>query len=282
MNNFLVCSKQALRAQEEGKYSLAYNLLSKTLSLPGIRKCTKIKIEIRMAECLLNSGNSNACWEHLKRLQEKYKNSAICLHEIGNFYYHISEHKKALNHFELAKKINPSLLTLYDSISRLYIDINRYSDAIKILQHALRVEKPVIHRGVSPAYIYLQLALCYFYIEDYKESQMQFQNAESLDDTKIYDWDIYGRCMLQLGDYEKALVCFDRSLLEICSNDYDVFLLKAKAHVQMGQFTEAMRLIRIVKKEIGEILIFPADLKFYAPLIASGFMTELGAILVEE
>ena len=95
MNNFLIYSKKAIRAQEEGKYSIAYNLLCELLEKNGLNKKTKIKIELRKAECLLYSGNSTACWEHLDKISGSYEDSAKSLLQIGNFYSHIAEYKKA-------------------------------------------------------------------------------------------------------------------------------------------------------------------------------------------
>ena len=282
MNTFLFCSRRGIRAQEEGNYSLAFNLLGEALLSKGLKITSAIKMEMRRLECLLSSGNYKACMEHLTRLEEKFSMQETFYYEAGLFYHRIEEYKKSVEYLLRALKLSPGDLVVFDTLARIYIDINQYGNAIKILHRCLEVPNPSRVGNISPAVIQVQLALCYFYTEEMSKARNHFRRAEKMDDTKIIDWDIYGRCLLYLERYEKALECFDRCLLEGVVEDEEIFLLKAKALSGLGKLEEAKKFINNAKKRLGEILIFPSDLKFFAPLLANGFMADIGAIFVED
>lgn len=76
-----------------------------------------------------------------------------------------------------------------------------------------------------------------------------FEALEILDPTNVYDAQTLGAIYLQLNQYQKALICFDRALKLETEDHGPTMLNLAKTFFTMGKKEEGLKLANILKND---------------------------------
>lgn len=280
--SFFSCSRKGLQAQGEGRFTQAFNLLTEALRQGPPGTDSTIRLEIRRAECLFFTGQTDPALKLIGEIQARYPTHYRAFAETGNFYYRIHEFHRARRAFEQALRLRPDRPEIRSLLGRTLVDLSHFEEATRVLRSGLEGTRG--GRGRTGAYLRLkqELALVYFYRGNFARAVALFRQIEKEDDSRLHYWDLYGRSCLQLGRFSRALDCFDRFLLHNGPEDFEIFVLKAKCHARLGELDEARHFIQLAAEKWGELIIYPADLKFFGPLVASGFLQEIGAVIIED
>ena len=215
-----------------------------------------------LTECFVDSGTYEDGIEYLNQRIENNPNEADSWAALGDIYRLTDRLEKAIDMYEFALAIDPTLLLANIDLANVYYDLNRFNEAIDSLQEALshNVESAVLHTSMGDCHIKLQ---------HYIDAKNEYDKALKIDDKLAEAWCGLGYVHSDTGNSQQALSCFQKAYSLEPYNDNHLFNL-ASEYWKINEKEKALEcLLEVEKKQpndtdlyfsLGELL---ADMDRY-------------------
>ena len=171
-----------------------------------------------------------------KSLSEKHYYIGFCYNSLGIVYYHQKEYEKAIQAFlngakvDLNQKRYLSASAKYDNITSTYIDLKSYDKALKFADQT----KSILKKHANPEEINSYLA------NNYSD---------------------FGRIYTELGQYERAQICFDSSLQLKRTVHGDDYYEIGNVHGQKGKCYEKQKAYKKALHHYDLAIQFSSDFR---------------------
>lgn len=130
---------------------------------------------------------------------------------LGALYEQKSDVKNAIDIYDKLSKIEPRNGSVYGRLGMLYRDNDRLSDAIPMLTKQLNIN-PI-------AYYYIQRAILYRHFGRLNEAEADYKSALKDEPDNAFCYSRLGLIYELKGNFDDAIVCFDKSLRNISDEE---------------------------------------------------------------
>ncbi|MGB9635818.1 MAG: tetratricopeptide repeat protein [Thermoplasmata archaeon] len=165
----------------------------------------------------------------------------------GEIFERMGELKEAIASYEKAYMTQPENSELAIGIARCYF---RNGDRKRTREFA---EKAIMLNRKSDEAFYL-LAAC----TDGEEREAHVKNALALNAENLNALVLYGKILLQKGDFAGAIQCYEKA--RKLSDTRDVLMLGARAKLAAGKYEEVSQILSEIREESEDVLEIEAEL----------------------
>jgi len=172
--------------------------------------------------------------------------------EMGKIYrYELKDIPKAIEHFEMAFKLDPTSVEAGEPLAELYRETNRWDDTLKIFEHfSASVKAMKKEKGME---FFLRFGEVCLKKEDYAKAKIAFSNAREMDPRDGYAMERLAFTLYQMKDYKEAASIYNEYLLrfEDSLKDKDNFDIHLKLSVCYKETDELVRATETLTKAIN-------------------------------
>jgi tetratricopeptide (TPR) repeat protein len=143
-----------------------------------------------------------------------------------------TKHQDALNAFEKALSIDPTLITAWIYKGLALANLGRHHDSLDAFEKALSIDPKL-----SMAWYYRGIAL--YSLSRFQNALDSYENALVIDPKLESAWCNKGTTLINLGKYEESLIAIEKAL-SIDSNDSIAWNSKGVALINLGRNEEAV------------------------------------------
>jgi anaphase-promoting complex subunit 8 len=158
----------------------------------------------------------------------KYRSETMCC--IANYYSMKKEHHKAIEHFRLSIRLNPSSSIINTLIGHEYLEMKDMEKAISAYNQALRTTPMDYRAWYSIGQAYSAMAM-YEYALFFFKKALECKNNDSV------VWLALGQCFISLNRVEEAIRCF-KSVVAL--RDAEGYLYIGDAYKSIKMYNEAV------------------------------------------
>ncbi len=184
----------------------------------------------RLGDAYLMIGNYK---ESAKYLTEAlaFKDDPEVFYQLGFVYFNQEEYEKAIESFEKAKVLDPSLSAVYLLQSEAHEQLNQIEEALNVLKEAISVNE-------MNTELYLAAAELAAKAQKNELADEYYQEAVRLEPDNDQVVIKYADYLAYMEDYEEVVELFDRSVPTI-QQDPDAIRLLAKATNMIEEYDQA-------------------------------------------
>jgi adenylate cyclase len=126
------------------------------------------------------------------------------------------------------------------------------------LNEAKRTSERALELAPELASSHVSAGIAHCMSQDYKESEVEFEQAIKLDPKDYEAWYFFGRAKVQEGDLGRALKLFDHAA-KVRPEDFQSVLLQAQLYISLGQEGKAMEVTRKGIERVRAVLELNPD-----------------------
>jgi len=161
---------------------------------------------INKAKQLIVSGKNSEGVKCFANLASIYSTDAGVLNEIGVALCHVGRPSEAIALFDEALQITPNhAAILWCNRGNALLDLNREDQALQCYNKSISIEKTYIHA-------FIQAAKACHRLGDLNRTAEYYAQALKIDSKNEESWFGRGSVLLELEQYEEAILCFDNAL----------------------------------------------------------------------
>lgn len=178
-----------------------------------------------LAAVMIESGKSAEAIAELEALIKTDPNRAALRAQLAELYLP-TQPEKALEQYAAAAKLEPSEASHRIGAGAALVKLRRFQDAAALLQQVLEQKPP----DAQAYFAHTNLATALFELQDYANAAREYAWIfEHQKDQKRAAITLYflGICFDKLGDYEKALMAYER-FVDLASADHQLEIDKVK------------------------------------------------------
>lgn len=198
-------------------------------------KRNKTDLHLRLGVQFLHAKNYPAAFRELSRAKELNPTNSVVYNLLALTYSARGRFKQAEAHFKKALQINSNYSEARNNLSRLYIKLKRYPEAIQETHKALKDLK-----YQAPEKSYTNLGLVYYRTNRLDLAKRYFIQAIKLNRQYCQAHNYYGKTLLKQKNFKQASRAFDRAI-ESCKDFDEPFYYSALSHFYAGTKAKAKR-----------------------------------------
>ena len=146
--------------------------------------------------------------------------------------------------FTRALEVDPEYGRAWAGLAYTYGFEHMYFNATDVNRdEALRTSKKALELAPDLAESHVSAGIAYCMVQDYENSEVEFEQAVELDPKNFDAWYFFGRAKIHEGDIKQALKFFERAA-RVRPEDYQSVVLQAQLHVSLGDKEKAMEVTR--------------------------------------
>ena len=163
------------------------------------------------------------------------------LRGLGYFAQHTTQDNVyARQMFNQAIDIEPEFGRAWAGIAYTYGFAYMYFNASEVnLAEAKRTSAKALKLAPDLAESHVAAGIAFCMHQDYKNAEIEFENAIQIDPRNYEAWFFFGRAKVQEGDLKRALKLFDHAS-QVRPEDFQSLLLQAQLYVSLDQKDKAM------------------------------------------
>ncbi len=235
--------EQALCYYDMGDNNLALELIEKKLALKKNEKSIILKSEL-----LYNLKEYNKGIAFFKKILKEDPDNAEIHYRLGLFYNAQGWDEEALNSFLKAIKANPEHPYGNNEAAEIYR--KHYEEKYKPEDYRNAVEYAKRQVEINPScYYYTDLGLVYLAGYEMEEAIKAFEEASRYDDTNPFPYNNIGYAYKVLGDFERALEYYQKSIERTNNKDSSPYWNIALCYRITGQYEKSIEAYEMLAAE---------------------------------
>jgi len=218
--------------------SLAFSVIScSTTSTKQLSKTERARLLVEVAGGALTEGDVVGALQHLANAEELDSQLAELHHMKALAYHAKGEPKTALQEAQKAVSISPTLSNANNTLGKLLLDDNQYTQAEHFLNQAANAP---LNREAYKALT--NLGILNYRRKDYAKAGKFFDRAIQASQTEACIAFYYkGHLALKEGQLKDAVIQYRHASNRLCSSFAEAHLALAKVYQRNGQFDLARR-----------------------------------------
>jgi type IV pilus biogenesis/stability protein PilW len=208
------------------------------------KKRDEAVLHMRIGTSFLAQGNQpSALRELLIAEQLDPKNEAI-QNNLGLAYFIREKYELAAQHLQKALELKPSYSEARNNYGRTLIELGRYEDAAREIQAVIN---DLTYE--DPAKAWVNLGLVYFRKGDYRTAKDKFTEAIRINRDHCLAQTLYGRSLLELGQFSAAAPALDNAVVICRPAKFDEpFYFSGLSYYKLGRTSSAIaRMEEVIK-----------------------------------
>lgn len=182
-----------------------------------------------------------------------FKDDPELFYQLGFVYFNQEQYLKAIEAFDKAKVLDPTLIAIYLLQSEAHEKLNQIDEALKVLEEAIKINE-------MSTELYLAAAELATKAKNYPLADNYYQEALNLEPDNDQVVIKYAHYLSFVDDYEGVVELFDRSI-PVIQQDPDATWLLARANNMIEEYAKAREFYLLAYGYLAEDLDF---LKEYA------------------
>lgn len=223
-----------------------------TLAEAGHEEFAGTLLSARLGNAYLMIGNYKESANYLIEALT-FKDDPELFYQLGFVYFNQEQYQKAIDSFDKAKVLDPTLIAIYLLQSEAYEQLNQIEEALEVLEEAIKINE-------MSTELYLAAAKLATKAKNYKKADKFYQKALYLEPDNDQVVIKYAHYLSFVDDYEGVVDLFDRSAPSI-QQDPDATWLLARANNMIEKYNKAREFYLLAYAYLAEDLEF---LKEYA------------------
>lgn len=221
-----------------------------TLTAEGFDEIAGTLLSARLGNAYLMTGNYKESAKYLKEAL-RLKDDPEMYYQLGFVYFNQKQYDQAVESFDRAKVLDPTLIAIYLLQSEAYEKLNQLDEALVVLEEAIALNE-------MSTELYLAAAELATKSREYSLAEKYYQQAVALEPDNDQVVIKYAHYLSFMDDYEGVIALFDRSAPMI-QQDPDANWLLARANNMTEEYTKAREFYELAYAYLAEDLDFLKD-----------------------
>ena len=191
-----------------------------------------------------------------------YLNDALTLkddpeiyYQLGFIYFNQEEYEKAIDSFDKAKVLDPTLIAIYLLQSEAHEKLNQLDEALVVLEEAIMINE-------MSTELYLAAAEIATKTNKYELAENYYQKAVKLEPDNDQVVIKFAHYLSYMDDHEGVVDLFEQSA-PIIQQDPDANWLLARANNMIEEYDEARKFYNLAYAYLADDLDFLKDFAFF-------------------
>jgi tetratricopeptide (TPR) repeat protein len=269
--NFFTFTKKALQDEKKKNFTKAYNLY---VNSENITKSTPVKIKLisRRAWCLEQVGNHESAVELIKSLTILYEGFPEAFLLSALYFIKLKKFKQAKLYLHSGIEQFPDSTDLYLTLAFLLKETERWDESIQILKKALsRDTLTKAKNGIGKQDIWNELGHLYYERGNYNSCVACLKKAISINGDLMSCYSTISKAYLNIEDPRSTIKYIDLLFQKFEFLDMDDYIIKARAHARLREFTQAMECLQVAYEEGDSLFLKAEDMVDFSELVKDGF-----------
>jgi adenylate cyclase len=161
--------------------------------------------------------------------------------------------------FTRALEVDPEYGRAWAGLAYTYGFEHMYFNATDVNRdEALRTSKKALELAPDLAESHVSAGIAYCMVQDYENSEVEFEKAVELDPKNYDAWYFFGRAKIHEGEIKRALKLFERAA-KVRPEDYQSVLLQAQLHISLDDNKKALEVTRKGIERVRSVLDLNPD-----------------------
>lgn len=262
------------------EFTKSFNLLT------SIEKKTdhihlRSKVASMKLQCLIQVGNIVAAKEYVESLLSEFPIQPQINFIGATFYHKMEDFNRAHRLYLRSICLAPEIVRYTLQYAQFLREHNRQVEAGKILIRCLRANRKKLHSSSAQLYfLYLELALIYYYRGTFSRSLVLFRHTAQLHKDFPYH-DLIAEIFINKLMYQEASVHLELHFEQWGKSDADALFLWAKCLSGLNRKSEALKVLTKCRKIWGELIVTPGDMNHLSPLMQDGTLKKISNVIFE-
>jgi tetratricopeptide (TPR) repeat protein len=203
--------------------------------------------------------------EALEKVLELSRPEDVIYEAIGHCYHRMKNYAQARFHYKKAVHLNPDDSRLFQKIAATYMQEGQWQQAIKQLEHAMR-----IHKHINEYHILL--GECYVNLKQYKEAATCFGTVVKNKPKQIAGWEYLVKCLVANNQLDLALEQTEIAYMSTQGKAIFIFYRSAILYM-MGKGAEGILQLEMALSKSSKLV--NKLIKFYPEMVQDPKVAEL-------
>ena len=218
-----------------------------------------------MGDAFLRIRKYREAIEALEKVLELSRPEDVIYEAIGHCYHRMKNYAQARFNYKKAVHLNPDDSRLYQKIAATYMQEGQWNQAIKQLEHAMR-----IHKHINDYHILL--GECYVNLKQFKEASVYFGTVVKNKPKQIGGWEYLVKCLVANQELEAALTQTELAYLSTQGKVIFIFYRSAILFM-MGKPAEGLLQLEMALSKSSKLV--NKLIKFYPEIMQDPKVLEL-------
>lgn len=220
----------------------------------GFDEISGTLLSARLGNAYLMTGEYKESAKYLKEALT-LKDDPELYYQLGFVYFNQEQYEKAIDSFEKAKLLDPTLIAIYLLQSEAHEKLNQLDEALKVLEEAITINE-------MSTELYLAAAELATKTKKYELAEKYYQEALELEPDNDQVVLKYAHYLSFMDDHERVVNLFDHSAPSI-QQDPDANWLLARANNMIEEYDEARKFYNLAYAYLADDLDFLKDFVFF-------------------
>lgn len=220
----------------------------------GIEDVAGTLLSARLGNAYLMTGKYKESAHYLNEAR-KLKDDPEIIYQLGFVYFNQEDYQRAIEAFQQAKVLDPTLIALYLLQSEAHEKLNQLDEALKVLEEAIQVNE-------MSTELYLAAGELATKVRNFDLADNYYQEAVQLEPDNDQIVIKYAQFLSYIDDYEGVVELFDRSA-PIIKQDPDATWLLAKAYNMIEEYNQAREFYDAAYSYFSKDLDFLKEFAFF-------------------
>jgi len=203
--------------------------------------------------------------EALEKVLELSRPEDVIYEAIGHCYHRMKNYAQARFHYKKAVHLNPDDSRLFQKIAATYMQQGQWEQAIKQLEHAMR-----IHKHINEYHILL--GECYMNLKLFKEAAVCFGTVVKNKPKQIAGWEYLVKCLVANKQLDTALEQTEIAYMSTQGKTIFIFYRSAILYM-MGKTSEGILQLEMALSKSSKLV--NKLIKFYPEIVQDPKVAEL-------
>ncbi len=203
--------------------------------------------------------------EALEKVLELSRPEDVIYEAIGHCYHRMKNFAQARFHYKKAVHLNPDDSRLFQKIAATYMQQGQWEQAIKQLEHAMR-----IHKHINEYHILL--GECYMNLKLFKEASVCFGTVVKNKPKQIAGWEYLVKCLVANKQLDLALEQTEIAYISTQGKSIFIFYRSAILYM-MGKISEGILQLEMALSKSSKLV--NKLIKFYPEMVQDPKVAEL-------
>lgn len=225
-----------------------------SLSAEGFDEIAGTLLSARLGNAYLMTGKYKESANYLKEALS-LKDDPEMYYQLGFVYFNQEQYDKAIDSFDKAKVLDPTLIAIYLLQSEAHEKLNQLEEAVAVLEEAITMNE-------MSTELYLAAAELATKSKQYELAEKYYQEAVKLEPDNDQVVIKYAHYLSFMDDHEGVIELFERSVPIIQQNP-DANWLLARANNMIEEYDKAREFYNLAYAYLAEDLDFLKDFIFF-------------------
>lgn len=225
-----------------------------TLITEGFDEIAGTLLSGRLGNAYLMTGEYKESANYLKEAL-RLKDDPEMYYQLGFVYFNQEQYDKAIDSFNKAKVLDPTLIAIYLLQSEAHEKLNQIDEALEVLEEAIKINE-------MSTELYLASAELATKAQKYELAEEYYQKAVDLEPDNDQVVIKYAHYLSFMDDHEGVVDLFEKSA-PIIQQDPDANWLLARANNMIEEYDKAREFYNLAYAYLAEDLDFLKDFAFF-------------------